>query len=66
MSKKNVSTEHRVQGYVRPQYKKLLQGYKLKYGESESKVVTKALKNFLDALPNDEKAYLLRRIKNNS
>jgi hypothetical protein len=60
---KSSSMDYRVQGYVRPQHKELLKGYKDKYDVSESKIVSMALKNFFDGLPNDEKVRLLSRAK---
>lgn len=55
--------DFRVQGYVRPQHKELLKGYKEKYDMSESKIVSLAIKNFFDSLPATEKVKLLARAK---
>lgn len=55
--------DYRVQGYVRPQHKELLKGYKEKYDMSESKIVSLAIKNFFDSLPATEKVKLLARAK---
>lgn len=55
--------DYRVQGYVRPQHKEMLKGYKEQYDLSESKVVSLALKNFFDAMPPAEKVKLLARAK---
>lgn len=55
--------DYRVQGYVRPQHKELLKGYKEQYDISESKVVSLALKNFFDSMPQAEKVKLLARAK---
>ena len=55
--------DYRVQGYVRPQHKELLKGYKEQYDISESKIVSLAIKNFFDSLPATEKVKLLARAK---
>ena len=55
--------DYRVQGYVRPQHKELLKGYKEQYDMSESKVVSQAIQNFFDNMPQSEKVKLLARAK---
>ena len=63
MCNKSSSMDYRVQGYVRPQHKELLKVYKEKYDMSESKIVSLAIKNFFDSLPETEKVKLLARAK---
>jgi len=57
--KNNRFKERRVQGYPPPIYCKLTQGYAAANGITESKVVSEALKQFFDGMPQRERERFL-------
>ncbi len=61
--KKSVAIERRVQCYPPPVYHKLTVGYAAVNGMTESKVISQALKDFFDRMPQQEKERLLSASK---
>lgn len=61
MTEKKINTQDRkVQAYLPPLYFRYFQAYVGHTGESESAAATHMIKNFLDNMPAQEKAQMLK------
>lgn len=62
--KKSVAVTRRVQGYPPPRIHSLAVGYSKVYNVGQSELVTEALKQFFDRMPEGERARILTASKN--
>lgn len=62
-TKKSTALERRLQGYPPPKYHRLTEAYAKATGVTKSEVVTIALKNFFDRMPEGERARIISASK---